>query len=119
MGGLSISETADLLGFSHTTLEFGEMCEKQETSREQQFCGQKKKLLITEVREGSDWSMLTGMLTLSQITTHYNSGMQKSIIEHTTRQTSKWIGYNNRRQTSLKNKSNKYLTKCSLNAFDC
>ena len=31
--------------------------------------------------------------TVTQMTRHYNSGMQKSISEHTTRQTSKWIGY--------------------------
>ena len=51
-----------------------------------------------------------------QITTHYNSGMQKSISEHTTCQTSKWIGYSSRRPIHIKNKSNKYLIKCSLSA---
>ena len=42
-GGLSISETADLHGFSHTTASrvCREWCEKQKTSSEQQFCGQK------------------------------------------------------------------------------
>ena len=49
-----------------------------------------------------------------QITTHYNSGMQNSISEHTTCQTSKWIGYCSRRPINLKNKSNKYLMKGSL-----
>ena len=43
-GGLSISETADLLGFSHTTVSrvCREWCEKQKTSSEQQFFGQKQ-----------------------------------------------------------------------------
>ena len=42
-GGLSISETADLLEFSHTTVSSvcREWCRKQKTSSEQQFCGQK------------------------------------------------------------------------------
>ena len=44
-------------------------------------------------------------------TTHYNSGMQKCIFEHTTCQTSKW--YSSRRP-SQRNKANKYLIKCSL-----
>ena len=43
-GGLSISETADLLGFSHQqSLEFAENGAKTtKTSSEQQFCGQKR-----------------------------------------------------------------------------
>ena len=43
-GGLSISETAHLLGFSHTTVSrvCREWCEKQKTSSEQQFCRQKR-----------------------------------------------------------------------------
>ena len=58
-GGLSISETADLLGFSEQNL-CREGCEKQKTFSEQQFCG-KKVMLMSEVRrEGSDWSKLTG-----------------------------------------------------------
>ena len=39
-----------------------------------------------------------------QITTHYNSGMQKSISEHTTCQTSKWIGYSSRSKKKKKKK---------------
>ena len=49
--------------------------------------------------------------------THYNSGMQKSISDHTTRQISKWIGYSSRRPISIKNKSNKYLIKCSMRVY--
>jgi len=39
--GLSISETTDLLGFSHTTISrvCREWCEKEKISSERQFCG--------------------------------------------------------------------------------
>ena len=52
-GGLSISETADLLEFSHTTVSrvYSEWCEKnEETSSGQQFYRQKHALLMREVR---------------------------------------------------------------------
>ena len=93
-GAFSISETVDLLGFSHTTVST--------VSRER---GKNKKHL-------PDWSKL--MVTVTQITRHYNSGMQKSISEHTT---SKWIGYCSKRPISQRNKSNKYLIKCSVNVY--
>ena len=68
----------------------------------------KNALLMRGIRgEGPDCSKLT--VTVMQITTHY-SGVQKSISEHTTRQTSKWIGYSSGRP--IKKKSNKVLSDC-------
>ena len=59
----------------------------QNTSSEKQFY-RKHAFIMKEVRrKGPDWSKLTVM----QITTSYKSGMQKSISEHTTCLTSKWL----------------------------
>ena len=67
-----------------------------------------KNAFMREVRgEEPDLVEADRKVTVTQITTHYNSGMQKSISEHTVRQTSKWIGYSCR---SLIKISNKYVS---------
>ena len=60
-GGLSITETADLLGFSHRTVArvCREWCKKQ--NRRVAVLQAETHLLMREVRgEGPDWSKLTG-----------------------------------------------------------
>ncbi len=53
--GLSISKTADLLGFLHTTISrvYGEWSEKEKISSERQLCG--RKCLVDVREEWADW----------------------------------------------------------------
>ncbi len=84
--GLSISETADLLGFSCTTISrvYWEWSEKEKISSERQLCGRK---CLVDVRGQRRMDRLVRddrKATVTQITTRYNQGMQKTISEHTT-----------------------------------
>ncbi len=93
--GLSISKTADLLGFSRTTISsvYREWSEKEKISSEQQLCGQK----CLDVRGECRLVKNDRKATVTQITTRYNQGMQNTISECTTRWTLKQMGYSSRR----------------------
>jgi len=103
LASLSISQSAQLLGFLRTTISrvYKEWCEKGKTSSMRQSCG--RKCLVDDARGQMRMGRLIQAdrrVTLTEITTRYNliyNQMQQSICEATTRTTLRWMGHNSRR----------------------
>ncbi len=98
--GLSISKTADLPGFSRTTISkvYREWSEKEKISSERQSCGRKWLIDVRGQRRIGRLVREDRKATVTQITTRYNHGMKNTISERTTRRTLKQMGYRSRRQ---------------------
>ncbi len=81
--GLSISETADLLEFSRTTISrvYREWSEKEKKSSERQLYGRKCLFDVRGQRRMGRLVIDDRRATVTQIITHYNQGMQNSISE--------------------------------------
>ncbi len=97
--GLSISKTADLLGFSQTTISRGyrEWSETEKISSERQLCGGKCLVDVRGQRTRGRLVRDDRKTTLTQINTRYNQRMQNTISERTTHRTLKQMGYSSRR----------------------
>ncbi len=111
--GLSISQTADLLGFSHTTISsvYREWFEKEKISSEQQLCGRK---CLVDVRGQRRMDRLVRddrKATVTQIITRYNQDLQNTISEHTTHRILKQMDSSSRRPHRVPLRSDKNSTR--------
>jgi len=95
LAGLSISKSAQLLGFSRKTISrvYKEWCEKEKkTSSIRQSCGRKCLVDARGQRRMGRLMQADKRATLTHVTTRYNRGVQLCICEATTRTTLRPMG---------------------------
>ncbi len=93
--GLSISNTADLLGLSHTTIS--RISSDIQISSERQLCERKCLVDVRGQRRIDRLVRDDRKTTVTQITTGYNQDLQNTISEHTTHRTLKQMDSSSRR----------------------
>uniref|UniRef100_A0A4W5R473 Acidic leucine-rich nuclear phosphoprotein 32 family member n=1 Tax=Hucho hucho TaxID=62062 RepID=A0A4W5R473_9TELE len=100
--GSSISQTAALLGFSRTTVSvvYREWRDKQKTSSQRQSSGRKQLVDKKGRRRLERIVQANRRATIRQITAQYNSGVQNSISERTTRRSLSRMGYCSKRRAN-------------------
>lgn len=92
---LSISETANLLGYSCTTVcrVYREWTLKKKTCSGRQLCGRKSLVDDSGQKRMDKLVQSDSKATLAELTARYNEGLSKAISERTIRRTLKRLGY--------------------------
>ena len=108
-GGLNISETADLLGFSYNAVS--RVCRGGAKNKKHPVCSSSAgKMLLERSRSRSNWLKADRKVTHITTVVCRRASLNTQCVKPL-----KWIGYSSRRPISLK--LNKCLIKCSLSVY--